>query len=447
MFSNYFKLAIKVLRRNPFFTFISLFGISFTLMALMLIASFLQTELGSNKPLTNKNRLVFLDRCDMLLMVKDTIYEIDSSLLDGKMVYDTINTKFDEREEYNSYWSLGYYLMDKHLRDLETAQDYAFYSANSIFDISVNNNKLKINAVYTDDGFWRLFDFEFLEGQPYVKQQVDNQESVAIISSKTRDSYFGVSSGAVGKEIELDKKRYRVIGVVEKPLGSMRYLNGDVFLPITHVHSEVLGSINLTGGFEAAFLVETPNKRQAMKDEIKQLARNFVMPTETGFNRLLLAGKTFEDQFATQLLNYDDRAPEKSTRTMTWILVSLLSLFILVPTLNLINLNLSRIAERSDEIGVRKAFGATSSGTLVQFVFENVILTLLGGIIGLMFALVLFNLLNNSKALGDVVFHFNWKVFLISVLITVVFGVISGIIPAFRMSRLHVIQALKQNQL
>lgn len=53
----------------------------------------------------------------------------------------------------------------------------------------------------------------------------------------------------------------------------------------------------------------------------------------------------------------------------------------------------------------------------------------------------------SGKALGDVVFHFNWKVFLISVLITVVFGVISGIIPAFRMSRLHVIQALKQNQL
>jgi putative ABC transport system permease protein len=164
MFSNYFKLAIKVLRRNPFFTFISLFGISFTLMTLMLITSFLQTELGRNKPLTNKDRLVFLDRCNAVLIVKDTIYEIDSSLVDGKMKYDTINTKFDERDENNWQSSLGYYLMDKHLRNLETARDYTFYNAGAIFDVFVNNNKLTMNTVHTDDGFWRLFDFEFLEG-------------------------------------------------------------------------------------------------------------------------------------------------------------------------------------------------------------------------------------------------------------------------------------------
>ncbi len=446
MFSNYFKLAIKVLRRNPFFTFISLFGISFTLMALMLIASFLQTELGRNKPLTNKDRLIFLDRCNTVLMVKDTIYEIDSFIVDGKMVYDTVDVKFDEHDESNSKWSLGYYLMDNNLRDLETAQDYTFYNAGAVFDVFVNNNKLTLNTIHADDGFWRLFDFEFLEGQPYVKQQVDNQEPVAIINSKTRDSYFGISSGAVGKEIELDRKRYSVIGVVEKPIGSIYSLNGDVFLPITHLPSQALASKDLVGGFEAAFLAETPAKRQAIKDEIKQLARNYEMPEPEKFNRLFIAGKTFEDQYATQLMQ-NDKEPEKSTRIMTWILIGLLSLFVLIPTLNLINLNLSRIFERSDEIGVRKAFGATSGSILVQFVFENIILTLVGGVIGFLFALIVFNILNNSKALGEVVLQFNWKVFLSSVLITVVFGVISGIIPAFRMSRLHVIQALKQNQL
>jgi putative ABC transport system permease protein len=276
---------------------------------------------------------------------------------------------------------------------------------------------------------------------------VDNQAPVAVISAETRTSYFGINSGALGKEIELDGKRYQVIGVVEKPVGgSMRYLTGDVFLPITHMPSEALASTDLIGGFETAFLVVTPSKRQAMKEEIKQLAKNFVMPEPEKFNRIFLAGKTFEDQFATQLIQ-NDRVPEKSTRTMTWILVSLLSLFVLIPTLNLINLNLSRMFERADEIGVRKAFGATSSSILIQFIFENVIITLVGGAIGLIFALLLFNILNESKALGEVVLQFNGRVFFISVLITLLFGVLSGIIPALRMSRLHVTHALKQNQL
>src|SRR5205823_11383630 len=57
-------------------------------------------------------------------------------------------------------------------------------------------------------------------------------------------------------------------------------------------------------------------------------------------------------------------------------------LFMLLPTINLVNINISRIMERSSEIGVRKAFGASSGKLVMQFVFENIILTLLGGIIG-----------------------------------------------------------------
>ncbi|MEL6941408.1 MAG: FtsX-like permease family protein, partial [Bacteroidota bacterium] len=139
----------------------------------------------------------------------------------------------------------------------------------------------------------------------------------------------------------------------------------------------------------------------------------------------------------------DNDKPKKSKRTMILILVGLLSLFVLIPTLNLINLNISRILERSDEIGVRKAFGATARHILTQFVFENVILTFIGGIIGLILALVALNIFNSSKTLGDVVLHFNLNVFLWSLLICLIFGILSGIIPAFRMSRMNIINALK----
>lgn len=445
MFSNYFKLAIKVLGRRKFFTFISLFGISFTLMVLMLMTSFLQTELGKNKPLTEKQRMVFMDRCNIAFIQQDTIYEIDSALVEGTMVYDTLDTRIEDNETSSSMSAVGYKLLDEHLRDLEMAEDYTFFSPNTTYDLFVSNKKLTLNAVHTDAGYWRIFDFEFVEGQPYLQQQVDNQELVAIINTETREAYFGTDNDVVGKEIELDRKHFKVIGVVEKPTSSIGFLNGDVYLPLTHLSSETLASTDLTGDFLATFTTETPTKRQELKDEIKQLAANYQMPNPEDYNHLFIVGKTFEDMYATQLIQ-NDREPEQSTKTMTWILFSLLSLFVLIPTLNLININLSRILERSDEIGVRKAFGATSNNILTQFVFENVILTLVGGLIGFTLAIISFNILNGSKALGDVILKFNVKIAIISLLITIIFGVLSGIIPALRMSKVHIINALKQNQ-
>ena len=122
-------------------------------------------------------------------------------------------------------------------------------------------------------------------------------------------------------------------------------------------------------------------------------------------------------------------------------------LFFLLPTLNLINLNVSRIMERSSEIGVRKAFGASSKTILFQFVFENIILTIIGGIIGFTLALILIYVINDSQVLEDTILNFNFKVFIYSLLICLFFGILSGLIPAWRMSKVHIVNALKQNQL
>ena len=129
---------------------------------------------------------------------------------------------------------------------------------------------------------------------------------------------------------------------------------------------------------------------------------------------------------------------------LKWTLIGLLSLFVLLPTLNLINLNISRIMERSAEIGVRKSFGATSKDILYQFIFENIILTLIGGVIGFLFALLIINMINSSQILEHSTLMFNYKIFFVSLLICFAFGILSGVIPAYRMSKLAIVNALKQ---
>ena len=101
--------------------------------------------------------------------------------------------------------------------------------------------------------------------------------------------------------------------------------------------------------------------------------------------------------------------------------------------------------ERSSEIGVRKAFGAHQGNILSQFIIENIIQTLLGGILGLGLALLLINVVNKGGHLGDVVLTLSPKFFLYSFLATLLFGVLSGLLPAYRMSKLQIVNALKEN--
>ena len=118
-------------------------------------------------------------------------------------------------------------------------------------------------------------------------------------------------------------------------------------------------------------------------------------------------------------------------------------LFMLLPTVNLVNLNISRIMERASEIGVRKAFGASSRTLVGQFIVENIVLTLIGAVLGFVLSYFVLRGLTASGLVRYTVFHLNARVFLYGVAIALFFGVFSGVYPAWRMSRLNPVQALK----
>jgi putative ABC transport system permease protein len=118
-------------------------------------------------------------------------------------------------------------------------------------------------------------------------------------------------------------------------------------------------------------------------------------------------------------------------------------LFMTLPAINLVNLNLSRILERAPEIGVRKAFGATSLSLVGQFVVENVFLTVIGGLIAWGVAAGLLAAVNASGWIPYARLQLNVRILGWGLLTAVFFGVFSGAYPAWRMSRLHPVQALR----
>jgi putative ABC transport system permease protein len=108
-----------------------------------------------------------------------------------------------------------------------------------------------------------------------------------------------------------------------------------------------------------------------------------------------------------------------------------------------VNLNVSRILERASEIGVRKAFGASSWTLVGQFLVENVVLTLLGAAAGTVVAAAGLALVNASGAIPYVDLGLNYRVLGWGVLLALAFALLSGVYPAWRMSRLHPVDALR----
>jgi putative ABC transport system permease protein len=115
----------------------------------------------------------------------------------------------------------------------------------------------------------------------------------------------------------------------------------------------------------------------------------------------------------------------------------------LLPALNLVNINVSRTLERSGEIGVRKAFGATAGRLVGQFLVENIFLTLLGSGLGLALAAGALALLNGSHLFAYADYALNARVFGVALGLALFFGVLSGAYPAYKMSKLQAVRALK----
>jgi putative ABC transport system permease protein len=118
-------------------------------------------------------------------------------------------------------------------------------------------------------------------------------------------------------------------------------------------------------------------------------------------------------------------------------------LFMSLPAINLVNLNVSRMMERASEIGVRKAFGAPVRTLMGQFVIENLFITAIGGAIALVLSALVVSFINRSGWIVKADLTINLNVFAASVLICLAFGIMSGLLPALRMARVSIAQALK----
>jgi len=406
MFKKYIKLSLKVLLRHKFFTFISLFGISFTLMILLTTTAFLDHMLGPTYPETR------LDR---------SLYVLDLEI---------------KGPEISRRGSISYYFLNKYVKTLKTPE---LISITSFFQKTVTYNqgrKYKIALKYTDAEFWEIMDFKFIEGKPFNDEDVKNINQVAVINEATKEKYFGEES-ALGKFIEADWKKYKVIGVV-KDVPIIRILAyGDVWVPITNTKEDIT-SYSLDGDYQAILLARSKQDFPKIKAEFQKHLAQVEFMDDT-YDSIKGGTDTLLESTSREMFGFDDA----KVHLLFFIATGLMILFMMLPAMNLVNININRIMERYSEIGIRKSFGASSITLVGQFIVENIILTLIGGLIGLILTYIVLTIFNLSNIIPYAHFNMNFRIFGFALLITLLFGLLSGVYPAWRMSRLKPVQALQ----
>jgi putative ABC transport system permease protein len=332
---------------------------------------------------------------------------------------------------------LSFYFLTHFAGSLKTPVKIAISSRTNGTNTYINNKKIAVNYKYTNADFWEVLDFYFLEGRPLSRSEIENGEHVTVISEDTKTAYFGDIPSVVGKYIEADNVQYKVCGVVKNVPITMYMLYSDIYLPYTVSKGDYTTNKGYRGSYTGILLAASPSEVPKMKAEYEQMIARLPMESEE-YNKIF----SHADPFITGYLSIGDIGGSGVLYVLT--VISIFTLFVmLLPTLNLVNINITRIMERSSEIGVRKAFGASSRTLVYQFIVENLILTLAGGLIGVLLSFIIIQLLNNANLVTNLKMELNVTVLLIGLLICLVFGLLSGVYPAWRMSRLNVVDALK----
>ncbi|WP_210514800.1 ABC transporter permease [Hymenobacter terricola] len=414
MLLSYLKIAWKVLMRRKFFTFINLFGVSFTLMILLVVMAMFDQLTGNHAPEKRNDRMLFISRITEKMRGED-----------GWMM-----------NPVSSYFT------DTYVRPMHTPALVGLTSIVSNATAFTSNKLLPLDVRYTDGNFWQIMEFDFRSGRGLTGAEVKQAAPVCVLNEATALTYFGTTTDVVGREIEIDLKRYRVAGVVANVAAAHLFSYADVWLPCT-LSKDYGGAGRLEGSFIPILLAPSAGQVQAVRDEYQQVMARVPISDPKHITNLYSNADPIMASISRELMPMKHGLDGDGLAQFYLICTALALLFMLLPALNLVNLNVTRILERSAEIGVRKAFGATGTHLVSQFLVENVVLAVVGGLLGLGLAAGALALVNESHVLAYANFALSGSVFGWALVLALAFGLMSGVYPAWKMSRLNPVAALR----
>ena len=419
MIKKYFIQALNLIKQNLLFSGFYIVGTGLAISMVMLLAVIYYIKVAGIYPEANRSRMMVASSVHM--------QNIDDpgSNSTGSISYNLVKDCFYGLEKVEAVSAIGVGL---------TGEGY----------VKMPDSKHRIPTFpkAVDVAFWKVFDFRFVDGTQFTDSDFASGIRKAVVSEELAQRVFH-SSKVVGKYITLDFLEYKICGVVKTPSYATELSYAQIWIPYTCVPNYDKGNyIGAIGGYQVVVLARLTDDFEAIKVQVDDFTRKFNAVSHDGY-QLLWHGQPYA--YWKNLFKVDDMTDldfMKISRQIGWILLMLL----LVPALNLSGMISSRIEKRLPEIGVRKAFGATSWVLFSQIIWENLVLTVMGGLLGLFvtYIMVLFSknwlltlLDNNVKAMPDGVemsitpqMLLNPSLFLGAFLICVIVNLLSAVVPA-----------------
>lgn len=280
----------------------------------------------------------------------------------------------------------------------------------------------------TSDAFPQVRNVNVQQGRFFNRFEVQGQSNVAVIGQQVVSNLFGdVNANPIGQTIEINQVPFTVIGVLESQ-GSSGMTNNDdkIIVPITTAMNRLFDQTRIRTIFVSAKSSDLMNQAQM---DIEQALR--------GQHRL---NPKDDDDFQISSQSQILSTAQGVTSVMTTLLSGIAAISLIVGGIGIMNIMLVSVTERTREIGIRKAIGATRGAILQQFLIESVTLSLLGGLIGILLGIGAASLVSHFTSLTTTI---SLKPILYAFISSMFVGVVFGVYPARKAAQLKPIDALR----
>ena len=425
MIKQYFIQAWAQLRQQPLISAVSIAGTALAIFLIMLVVMMQQVKVVPFAPESNRDRFLHVK----WMSISNSNWGDGTS--NGPMSAQTARECF---------------------QSLKTPEAVTIYT---VFPISTpvslpGSPAISVDLRQTDDIFWRVFDFSFIGGKPDDKATFDAGQPVAVLTESVVRSLFGTTD-AVGREFLLNHAPYRVAGVVKDVSTLADCAYGQVWVPYTStgMDKEAWNDRHM-GMMSCTMLAHSRDDFPAIRQEAER--RKLEYNTLIGKDgwELIYRNRPY-DQEKNAIAFGANIEPDVDAARRQRIMIFVILL--IVPAINLSSMTQSRLRQRVSEIGVRRAFGSTRAELMGQIIAENLVVTLLAGIVGLLlsvafaymgntllFAQEFSQTLNPPEVDASILLHastFAW-----ALLFCFVLNLMSSGFPAWRAARIGIVNAL-----
>jgi len=314
--------------------------------------------------------------------------------------------------------------------------EFDFQALTSVSTLASFSARLKYGSIKTnpniqvfgaDENYILTAGYELEKGRNFTPVEIEGSTHITLIGKDVETALFGLKGNALDKFIKIGSGRYRVIGVF-KPKGNSAGFGGDkiAVIPLNTARQYFSRP-------DMSFTINVLIKNSALLDIVLHEAEGVFRK----IRKVPITGKSdFDivksDNLATMLIANLQKV------TMGATIIGLITL--LGAAIGLMNIMLVSVTERTREIGIRKAMGATQTIIKNQFLIESVVICVMGGLIGIIFGIIIGNLISFALSTG---FFIPWFWIITGVIICIVVGLLSGYLPAQRASRLDPIDSLR----